>query len=172
MPAINDIADLPRLKFAGKLLHPLRENYNLSGGYGARLSSAAGGMPFVRRDTVSNAQLVTVSFELRTPEMVDWFQMFWKIKLLEGSVPFVCLLSLGESYPKEYVAIPTSPVKYTEMRGYNTIITFDVAAELIVENYEYWDFILYMSEQVEPMEWVNRLAKLVNVDFTESLGSI
>lgn len=170
--AINDIDQLPKLKYAGVFLHPLRDGYSLDTPYGAKISSATGGMPFIRRDTINNAQQVTVSYELKNSTMVDWFMMFWKLSTLEGSLPFVCLLSLGDSEPLEYVAIATTAPTYTEMLGFNSLVTFNVAAQKLVADYEYWDLILEMSEEVDPNLWANRLEKLVLVDLPKSLGAI
>lgn len=170
--AITDIDQLPKLKYAGSYLTPLRDGYAVDTPYGAKISTSQGGMPFIRRDTINNAQQVTVSYELKDPTMVDWFMMFWKISTLEGSLPFVCLLSLGDSEPQEYVGIALSAPKYTEMQGFNSLVTFNVAAQKLVSDFAYWDLILEMSEQVDPGLWVNRLEKLVLVDFVNTLGAI
>ena len=170
--ATTDIDQLPKLKYAGGLLIPLRDGYGLDTPYGAKVSNATGGMPFIRRDTVNNAQQVTVSFELKDSTMVDWFMLFWKISTLEGSLPFVCLLSLGESTPQEYVAVAVSAPVYSEMRGFNSLVTFNVAAQKVVSDYVYWDFILQLSDKVDPGLWVSRIEKLVLVDFVNTLGRI
>lgn len=173
MPAVNDISDLPRLKYGGEFLPPLRQGLSVSAAYGAKTSTLQGGMPRIRRDTVSNAQLVTVTYELFDPDMVDWFQMFWKVRTLEGSIPFVCMLTLGESEPREYVAVVMDAPVYSEFAGYDGLVTLNLAAEMIVSDYAYWDMVLELQENVPNLGALfNRLEKLVNFDFTESLGAI
>lgn len=170
--ATTDIDQLPKLKYAGEFLIPLRDGYALDTPYGAKISTSIGGMPFIRRDTINNAQQVTVSYELKDPTMVDWFMMFWKISTLEGSLPFVCLLSLGDSEPQEYVAVSVSAPKYVEMLGFNSLVTFNVVAQKLVTDFNYWDLILEMGEQVDPGVWSSRLEKLVLVDLPATLGQI
>ena len=172
MPAITDINELPKLKYAGHYLQPLQNGYGLDGPYGAQISAMPGGQPRIRRDTINNSQIVDVTYELTDDGMVDWFQMWWKIKTLEGSLPFRCMLSLGESNPAEYVAIALSAPSYTEMKGYYSLVSFKISAQKIVDDYIYWDFVLEASDQVDLGLWVKRLEKLVLVDMTNTLGSL
>lgn len=137
MPAINDFDDVPQLMYAGEMLPPLREGYALNGAFGSVVTDIKGGMPRIRRDTINNAQAVSVSYLLNDADMVDWFDSWWRVKAHEGSMPIRCMLTLGEAEPKEYVAIVATDPVYSDMRGYYGVVTLNVYAQKVIEDYDY-----------------------------------
>lgn len=167
--ATTDIDDLPKLKYQGQFLLPLQDGYDLSGPYGALVTDAPGGMPAVRRNTVNNAQIVTASYSLNNPVMIQWFQMWYKLSTLEGSMPFITMLSLGEPEPEMYVVIPMGAPKYNDFKGFDTTVSFQFAARKIVDDYEYWDVILAISEELDPATYLNAIDQFANFDITASL---
>lgn len=170
--AITDVESLPKLKFNSEYLEPMRDGYQLESPFGASVSQLPGGMPRVRRDTVNNAQNVTVSYELRDSTYVDWFNVWWRFATKEGSVPFRCLLSIGESEPQIYVAVALSAPKYTAMRGYNAVVTLELSAQFDMSKVNDIDIILIISEVADPLAWTNMIEHLALVVFTDTLGKM
>lgn len=168
--ATTDIDELATLRFEGEYLVPLQAGYTLSGPYGALVTDVTGGMPSIRRNTVNNAQLVTATYDLPNPAMVAWFQMWYQLYTLEGSLPFKAMLSLGEATPEVYVVVALTAPVYNEFKGYDSTVTFQFAARKVVDDYDYWDTILGISELYNVRDYLNAIEKFAIPDIVASIG--
>lgn len=109
---------LPRLEYGGELLLPAVKGYTFPQPFGVRVTTLPGGPSIAKADHLGGPTTVQVTYQLNTQTKIEFFQDFYHTSLLEGSLPFECLLALEGPIAIEHTAKIVQAPQYPIMTGF------------------------------------------------------
>ena len=95
--------DLPKLMYEGKMILPVRDSYSIRQPYGVVSTKQQGTLNRMNRSSYNGPSEISCSIHLKDYTMMQWWDVFYRYSIAEGSKRFVCEL-LVNGVVKEHVA--------------------------------------------------------------------